>query len=77
MILREVCVLAAVGLAVGVPVSLAAARVLESFLFGTTPNDPGALAVATAILLMSALAAGYAPARRASRVDPLAALRHE
>jgi predicted lysophospholipase L1 biosynthesis ABC-type transport system permease subunit len=77
MMLRDVCVLAAVGLAIGASAGLAASRLIESFLFQTKPNDPRAIALAAAILLTSALAAGYAPARRASRVDPLAALRHE
>ena len=52
-------------------------RLIESFLFEARPNDPRAVAVAIAILLTAALAAGYGPARRASRVDPLTALRHE
>jgi predicted permease len=77
MMLRDVCVLAAAGLAIGGSAALAWARLIESFLFGTTPNDPRAMAVAAAILLTSALVAGYGPARRASRVDPLTALRHE
>ena len=77
MMLREVCVLAAVGLAIAVPAALATSRLVESFLFGTTPNDPRALSLAAAILVAAALAAGYGPARRASRVDPMVALRHE
>ena len=77
MILRDVCVLAAVGLAIGMSAALAASRLIESFLFETKPNDPRAVALAAAILLIAALAAGYGPARRASRVDPLTALRHE
>jgi ABC-type antimicrobial peptide transport system permease subunit len=77
MMLRDVCVLAGVGLALGATAALAASRLIESFLFQTKPNDPRALAAAAAILMCSALAAGYAPARRASRVDPLTALRHE
>jgi macrolide transport system ATP-binding/permease protein len=77
MILRDVCVLAAVGLAIGVAAAIAASRLLESFLFETAPNDPRAVTLAAAILLGSALAAGYGPARRASRVDPLTALRHD
>jgi predicted permease len=77
MMLRDVCVLAAVGLAMGGSAALAASRLIESFLFQTKPTDPWAVALATVILLMSVVAAGYAPARRASRVDPLTALRHE
>jgi predicted permease len=76
-VLREVCVLAAVGLAIAVPTAAAASRLIESFLFGMRPNDPRTLALAAGILLAAALAAGYAPARRASRVDPMVALRHE
>jgi ABC-type antimicrobial peptide transport system permease subunit len=77
MVFREVCVLAAVGLAIGVPTALGTSRLVESFLFGTKPDDPGALAVAAAILLSAALLAGYGPARNASQVDPMIALRHE
>ncbi len=77
MVLREVCVLAAIGLAIGVPTVLASSRLVASFLFETTPNDPRALAFAAITLSIAALAAGYGPARRASRVDPMVALRHE
>ena len=77
MVLREVCVLAAVGLAIGVPIALATSRLVESFLFAMKPNDPRTLAVAIVILLGAALVAGYAPARRASRIDPMVALREE
>ncbi|MBE0660811.1 MAG: ABC transporter permease [Bryobacteraceae bacterium] len=77
MVLRRVLVLAAAGLAISVPASLAAAQIVKSFLYGTEPNDPGTMAMAAAVLLCAALAAGYWPARRASRIDPLVALRHE
>jgi predicted permease len=77
MVLREVCVLAAVGLAIAVPAALATSRFIESFLFRMQPNDPQTLAAAAGVLLAAALAAGYGPARRASRVDPMIALRHE
>ena len=77
MVLSEVCVLVAIGLAISVPIALGTSRLVESFLFGTKPNDPSALALAVAILLSAALVAGYGPARRASRVDPMIALRHE
>jgi ABC-type antimicrobial peptide transport system permease subunit len=69
--------MAAVGLAISVPASLIAFRLVKSLLFETQPNDPGTLAVASIVLLTAAILAGYVPARRASRIDPLAALRQE
>jgi macrolide transport system ATP-binding/permease protein len=77
IVLRRVLLLAAVGLAISVPVALSASRLVKSFLFETQPNDPGTLALAGVVLLSAAILAGYAPARRASRIDPVAALRHE
>jgi predicted permease len=77
MILRQVLVVAAVGLAIGLPTALGASRLVESFLFGIKANDPLALTLAVAILLGAALLAGYVPARKASRIDPVTALRHE
>jgi predicted permease len=77
MVLRRVLVLAGVGLAISVPVALSGTRLVKSLLFETQPNDPGTLVVAGVVLLSAAVVAGYVPARRASRVDPLAALRHE
>ena len=77
MVLREVAMLAGVGLAIGLPTALATSRFLESFLFGMQPNDPRALTLAVVVLLTAALLAGFGPARRASRVDPMIALRHE
>lgn len=77
MVLRRVLILAGVGLAISVPAALGASRFVKSLLFGTQPNDPGTLALAGAVLLTAAILAGYAPARRASRIDPLAALRQE
>ena len=75
MVLRRVLLLAAVGLAISVPAALIAFQLVKSFLFGTQPNDPGILALAALVLLSAAVVAGYAPAWRASRIDPLAALR--
>lgn len=77
MVLRRVLLLAGVGLAVSVPVALGASRVVRSFLFGTEANDPGTLAVAGGVLLSAAILAGYGPARRASRIDPVVALRQD
>jgi predicted permease len=77
MVLRRVLALAAVGLAISLPVALSASRLVKSFLFETQPNDPATLALSGVILVGAAVLAGYAPARRASRIDPLAALRQE
>ncbi len=77
MVLRRVLLLAAAGLAISLPVVLGASRLVKSFLFETQPNDPRILALAGVVLLSAAILAGYAPARRASRIDPVAALRQE
>ena len=77
MVLREVFVMAAVGLAIGVPVALATTKFVKSFLFEMKPNDPWAIAGAAVVLVLAAVAAGYGPAWRASRIDPWDALRHE
>jgi predicted permease len=77
MVLRETAVLIAIGLAAGVPASLACARLIQSKLFGLKPADPVTLGGAVGIMIAVAIASGYLPARRASRVDPLIALRYE
>jgi predicted permease len=77
MVLREVLALAVVGLAISVPIALGPSRFVASFLFGMKANDPLALGVAVTILLVAALVAGGIPARRASQIDPMTALRHE
>jgi putative ABC transport system permease protein len=65
------------GLVVGVPVALIGARLISAQLFGLSPTDPLTLIGAAVILTLVALLAGYVPARRASRVNPLNALRYE
>jgi predicted permease len=77
MVLRQVLILAVVGLAVGFTVAWETTAFLQSFLFGLKPNDPLALTAAVTILIACAFLAGYAPAWRASRIDPMVALRHE
>ena len=77
MVLREAGGLILVGLALGLPGAALAARVLTTQLYGVAPADPATLASSAAVLLAVALLAGYIPARRASRVDPLVALRAE
>jgi predicted permease len=77
MILRETSWLAAIGVAVGLGAALPLTRFLESMLFGLKPNDPATMIGSAAILFAAALLAGFVPARRASRVQPMQALRHE
>jgi predicted lysophospholipase L1 biosynthesis ABC-type transport system permease subunit len=77
LVLREVAVLAAIGLLGGLAVSAYATRFVQAQLFGLSATDPAALAAATGIIAGVALLAGYLPARRASSVDPMLALRTE
>ena len=77
MVLREACILTAIGLLISIPIARATSRFVTSFLFEMTPNDPGALAAALAALVAAALVASYGPARRATRIDPTTALREE
>jgi len=77
MVLREVALLAGIGIAIGLPVALSLARLVSTQLFGLTPTDPLTMGASMAVLFLVALLAGYLPARRASRVDPLVALRYE
>jgi macrolide transport system ATP-binding/permease protein len=77
MVLRQLLVLVAAGLVLGFAAAWETTRFVKSFLFGTVPNDPLSLSLAVAILAAAALLAGYAPARRAGRTDPMAALRSE
>jgi ABC-type antimicrobial peptide transport system permease subunit len=72
-----VVALAVLGVAVGVPAALAAARLVESLLFGMKHNDPQAITAAVAAMLGAAALAGYLPARHASRIDPMLTLRHD
>jgi macrolide transport system ATP-binding/permease protein len=77
MVLREALALCAAALAIGIPAAWVESRLLESFLFQMKARDPLTLTVAPAVLLAAALAAGYGPAWRASRIAPWAALRDE
>jgi len=77
MILRETLALAVVGIFIGLPCALAATRLIAHMLFAVTPYDPVTLTVVTLALLFVAAVAGFIPARRAMRVDPMVALRHE
>ena len=77
LVLRETCAPVALGVVVGVGGALATGRVAESMLFGLKPQDPATLLAAAAVLVGSALLAGWSPARRASRIAPMEALRYE
>jgi predicted lysophospholipase L1 biosynthesis ABC-type transport system permease subunit len=77
LVLRQALGLVVAGMAVGVPASLASARLLQGLLFGVMPGDPVMLAAPAVAMLGVTLAAAYLPARRASRVDPMIALRAE
>jgi len=77
MVVGQSIRLAALGVAIGVLAALVSTRVLQSLLFGVSPTNPVLIASAALVLLAVAAAAGYAPARRAARVDPAEALRTE
>jgi ABC-type antimicrobial peptide transport system permease subunit len=77
MVMREVTMLIAIGVTVGVPAALLLTRVVKSQLYGLEAHDPWTVGLATALLAIVACAAGYVPAMRASRVDPMKALRYE
>jgi predicted permease len=77
MMVRETLLLVTVGAALGTLASLAANRYIAGQLFGVTPRDPIAIVVALSLLAIVTMAAGYVPARQASRIDPVKALRSE
>ena len=77
LVLREALTLVVIGLVVGVLASLALTKTAASLLYELKPNDPLTIALATLLLAFVAVVAGYLPARRASRVDPMVALREE
>jgi putative ABC transport system permease protein len=77
LVLREALLLVLAGVAVGLPVIFFATRLAASLLYGLTPTDAVSLGLATLLLLLVTFVAGYLPARRATRVDPVVALRYE
>jgi hypothetical protein len=77
LVIGQVGIIAVVGAALGLAAALALGRFAEALLFGLSGHDPGVLAAAGAVVCAVALAAGYLPARRASNIAPMEALRHE
>ena len=77
LVLRESMLLVAIGLVAGIPLALASTRVLHSFLFGLKSTDPLSLIAVIVLLGIVAAVAGFIPARRAARIDPMVALRYE
>jgi putative ABC transport system permease protein len=75
LVVKQGMVLAGLGVAIGAAVSLGVSRLLSSMLFGITPRDPITFGVVSVLLAAVALGASYVPARRATRIDPLEALR--
>jgi ABC-type antimicrobial peptide transport system permease subunit len=77
LVLRETLLLAAAGIAVGIPVVLWSARYVKSMLYGVAPTDPWTIAMAAVIMVAVTTVAGYLPARRAAGIDPMVALRQD
>ena len=75
--MREVLLLLGIGLAIGVPAAMAAGRYISAQLYGIDPYDPTIAVVTVILLAVVSSAAGLIPAHRASRIDPILALRYE
>jgi predicted permease len=76
-VFRETLLLALIGVCLGVPAALFGARLIQGLLFELVPNDPLIITVASLVMVTIAIVAGYLPARRAARIDPMVALRFE
>ncbi|MGI8744835.1 MAG: ADOP family duplicated permease [Bryobacteraceae bacterium] len=77
MVLRETLVVVVAGIAIGLPAALVATRLIAAMLAGLTASDPATVGVAILVMLVMGIVAGFIPAARASRIDPMAALRQE
>jgi len=76
-VLREISLLLLAGIVIGLPLTLSGIRLVRNMLYRLSGTDPFSLMAATALLLFAGMAAGYLPARKASSVDPVVALRDE
>ncbi|MCI0392625.1 MAG: ABC transporter permease [Acidobacteria bacterium] len=77
LVLRQSLTVVLIGIALGLPLAILCTRLISSFLYGLSPTDPAAIALATLLLIIIALLACYLPARRATKIDPMIALRCE
>ncbi|MBO0799921.1 MAG: FtsX-like permease family protein, partial [Blastocatellia bacterium] len=77
MVMREAMLLVVIGIVIGLSAALGATRLIASLLYGLTPHDPLTITLASLLLLTVAALAGYLPARKAARVDPMEPLRHD
>jgi ABC-type antimicrobial peptide transport system permease subunit len=77
LVMKECALLVAAGLGIGIPLTLASTRIIASQLFELSPMDPLTITVVSVVLAIVAAIAGFVPARRAIRVDPMVALRSE
>ena len=77
MVMRETLRMVLIGVLIGVPTALAATRLISSLLYGLAPGNPATVSLAISLLIVTATLAGYLPARRASQVDPMIALKYE
>jgi len=75
--MREILLLVVVGIAIGIPITLTGSRLVTNMLYGFHGTDLASLVAAVMLLLLVAVLAGYFPARRASKVDPMVGLRYE
>ena len=77
LVMREVALLTAIGVGIAIPISLTLTRYVQTQLYGIVPNDPASIVLACLLLVSVALLAGYIPAEKATRGDPIRALRYE
>jgi putative ABC transport system permease protein len=77
LVLNQTVILAVIGVAIGVAAALAFTRFMSSLLYSVRPSDPYTMVAVSILLMIVSALAGYIPARRASRVDPMIVLRHE